>query len=156
MLAVSAELAGAREIVSVDASAAALDLAKRFHVRDPSHHRFITADVFDWLPALDAAEQFDLVVVDPPAMTSRKSQVPGVLAAYTRLYRAAAKHVQPGGAVVAACCTSRIERAVFRDTVRAALGDGFRLERELRPEPDHPVRFAQGDYLKITVWRRST
>jgi 23S rRNA G2069 N7-methylase RlmK/C1962 C5-methylase RlmI len=155
MLALSAELAGARDILSVDASTPALELAKQFHVRDPSRHRFVTADVFDWLPALDAAEQFDLVLVDPPAMTSRKSQVRGVLAAYTRLYRAAAKHVQPGGAIVAACCTSRIERGVFRDTVRAALGDGFHLERELRPEPDHPVRFAQSDYLKITIWRRS-
>jgi 23S rRNA G2069 N7-methylase RlmK/C1962 C5-methylase RlmI len=61
--------------------------------------------------------------------------------------------VAPGGVVVAACCTSRIERAVFHKAVRAALGDGFELERELPAELDHPVSFAQADYLKIGWWR---
>jgi 23S rRNA (cytosine1962-C5)-methyltransferase len=97
--------------------------------------------------------QFDLVIVDPPAMTSRRDQVPRVLAAYRRLYAAARERVAPGGALVAACCTSRIERRVFRDTVAAALGDGFALERDLPAEPDHPVGFPQADYLKIGWWR---
>ena len=51
---------------------------------------------------------FDLVIVDPPAMTTQAAQVPSVLAAYQKLYRAAARQVRPGGALVAACCTSRI------------------------------------------------
>jgi len=155
MLGRAAEAAGAAHVVQVDESERALAFAAEHHVADPSVHRFVPADVFAWLPTAELGEPFDLVIVDPPAMTSRKNQVPGVLAAYTRLYRAAAKHVAPGGAVIAACCTSRIDRTAFRDTVRAALGDAFRLERELQPEPDHPVRFAQADYLKITVWRRS-
>jgi 23S rRNA (cytosine1962-C5)-methyltransferase len=152
MLGLAAERAGAAEITSVDVSAAALALAQTHHVGDATRHRFVTADVFDWLPALETGE-FDLVIVDPPAMTSRKMQVPAVLAAYTKLYRAAAPRVKPGGAVVAACCTSRIERGAFRTTVRDALGAGFALERELAPEPDHPVGFPQADYLKIAIWR---
>src|SRR5262249_44563607 len=113
---------------------------------------FVVADVFDWLPALEPTELFDLVIVDPPSMASRKQQIPSVLAAYRKLYRAIAPHVKPGGAIVAACCTSRVEREVFRRTVRAAL-EGFTREKELAPEIDHPVTFPQGDYLKIAWWR---
>ena len=150
----AAELAGAASITQVDASERALAFAAAHHVGDPSKHELVVADVFAWLPALAPAAPFDLVIVDPPAMASRMQQIPTALAAYRKLYRATAPHVRPGGALVAACCTSRIERAVFRKTVRAALGPDFTLERELEPEPDHPVAFPQADYLKIGWWRR--
>ena len=148
------EAAGARAIWEVDRSTAALELGERVHVADPARHTWIAADVFAWLPALDPAERFDLVIVDPPSMTSRVAQVPEVLAAYRRLYRQVARHVAPGGAIAACCCTSRVARATFRSTVGGALGRAFALEAELPPEPDHPVGFPEADYLKITLWRR--
>ena len=154
MLGRAAERAGAAQIVQVDASERALAFAAAHHVDDPARHALVTADVFDWLPAL-SGEPFDLVVVDPPAMTSRAAQVPSVLAGYRKLYRAAARGVRPGGALIAACCTSRIERAVFHQTVRDALGAGFTLDHEIPPEPDHPVGFPQADYLKIGWWKRT-
>ena len=145
---------GATTIVQVDGSARALALAAAHHAGDPSRHRFVHADVFEYLAGVDGA--YALVVVDPPAMTSRAAQVPIVLAAYRRLYALAAARVAPGGALVAACCTSRIERAAFHRTVGAALGSGFTRERELAVEPDHPVAFAQADYLKIGWWARTS
>jgi 23S rRNA (cytosine1962-C5)-methyltransferase len=153
MLGRAVEAAGAASITHVDQSQRALDFAATHHVIDRDKHRFVTADIFEWLPALDASEQFDVVIVDPPAMTSRKAQVPSVLAAYRKLYRAAEAHVRPGGLLVSACCTSRVERGLFRKTVRDALPARFTLERDLPPEPDHPVGFAQADYLKILLWR---
>jgi 23S rRNA (cytosine1962-C5)-methyltransferase len=153
MLGLAAEAAGATQIVQVDQSERALAFAAAHHVRDPARHRFIAADVFEWLPGAALDAPFDLVIADPPAMTSRKAQIRRVLAAYRKLYRAAARHVRPGGALVAACCTSRIDRAAFRRTVREALGERFALEREHTAEVDHPVTFAQADYLKITWWR---
>jgi 23S rRNA (cytosine1962-C5)-methyltransferase len=154
MLGRAAEAAGATTIAQVDASERALAFAAEYHVVDREHHTFTTADVFEWLPALSESEQYDLVIVDPPSMTSNKAQVPGVLAAYRKLYKAAAKHVRPSGAIVAACCTSRVERAQFHHTVSEALGHRFKKERELQPEVDHPVGFPQADYLKIAWWRR--
>lgn len=157
MLGRAAEAAGAASITHVDQSQRALDFARTHHALDPSRHTYVVADIFNWLPALDRSEQFDLVIVDPPAMTSKKTQVPGVLAAYRKLYRAARDHVRPGGVVVAACCTSRVERLVFHRTVRDALGGtSFTMARELPPEPDHPVTFPQADYLKIGWWVRAT
>jgi 23S rRNA (cytosine1962-C5)-methyltransferase len=149
MLGRCAEAAGAAEIVQVDSSERALAFAAAHHVGEAARHRFIAADAFAYAPDGD----FDLIIVDPPSMTSKASQVPHVLAAYRKLYRALSAHVRPGGAIVAACCTSRVARDIFHKTVRSALPDRFRRERELPPEVDHPVGFPQADYLKIAIWR---
>ncbi|HEY1547071.1 MAG TPA: class I SAM-dependent methyltransferase, partial [Kofleriaceae bacterium] len=93
MLGRAAERAGAAEIVHADQSARALAFAAAHHVDDSTKHRFVEQDLFVALPD----GQFDLVIVDPPAMTSRATQVPKVLAAYRKLYAAARERVAPGG-----------------------------------------------------------
>jgi 23S rRNA (cytosine1962-C5)-methyltransferase len=156
MLGRVAEIAGASHVVHVDQSARALELAAAHHIGDADKHTFVTADVFEWLPSGPAGfETFDVVIVDPPAMTSKKTQVPGVLAAYRKLYATAQQYVAPGGMLVAACCTSRIERAQFKQVVTTTLGAAFQLTDDLPPEVDHPVGFPQADYLKVLVFRRS-
>jgi 23S rRNA (cytosine1962-C5)-methyltransferase len=153
MLGRAAERAGATAITQVDASERALAFARAHHVTDAAHHELVKADVFEWLPRQTGS--FGLVIVDPPAMTSDKKQVPAVLAGYRKLYRAAAPLVAPGGVLVAACCTSRVERAQFVKTVAECL-PGFTRERDLPPELDHPVGFREADYLKIELWRRAS
>ncbi|HEY4055042.1 MAG TPA: class I SAM-dependent methyltransferase [Kofleriaceae bacterium] len=155
MLGRAAEEAGARTITDVDASETSLAFAKAHHAKTAKHHTYVTADIFQWLPALDAKEMFDVVIVDPPAMTSNKQQVPAVLAGYKKLYRAAAPHVKPGGLLVVACCTSRVERSLFRANAASILSDGFAKVLDIAPEADHPVAFPQADYLKIEVWQRA-
>lgn len=152
MCGVAAARAGATSITHVDASAAALAWGRAHHGAPGA--TFVEADIFAWLPA-QAPGAHQLVIVDPPSMTSRAEQVPAALAAYRRLHAAAAPHVAPGGALVVACCTSRIGRDAFRSTAVRAIGPGFSLEQELAPEPDHPVGFPQGDYLKVLVFRRA-
>lgn len=147
----AAEHAGATAITQIDRAADALEFAAAHHVVDATRHRFITADVFDWCK--DGAGRFELVIVDPPSMTSRIDQVPGVLATYRRLHAAAAARVAPGGTLVVACCTSRISRTQFRDQARINLRERFALVHELKPEVDHPVSFPEADYLKILVFR---
>ncbi len=153
-LGAAAEAAGASEIWQVEASATALDLARRHHVADPARHRLVAADVFEWLPTLPVERPFDLVIVDPPQMTSRADQVDQAVAAYDRLYRAAARQVAPGGTVAACCCTSRISFRALRATVERALGRDFAFVERLPAEPDHPVGFREADYLKILLYRR--
>jgi 23S rRNA (cytosine1962-C5)-methyltransferase len=152
-LGLAARTAGARTVVNVDSSHAALDLAARHHGGGADD---VTADVFEWLPRLARGAEFELVIADPPPMTSRIDQTSGALAAYRRLYRAAAPHVAPGGRIVACCCTSRIDARSFQAAVLAGLGREFHLDRRIPPEPDHPVGFAEADYLKVLVLYRGT
>jgi 23S rRNA (cytosine1962-C5)-methyltransferase len=148
-LGLAARHAGAAEVWNVDSSKSALDMAARFH--GGGEHDLV-ADVFEWLPRLERGTAFDLVIADPPPMTSRVAQVDGALAAYRRLYRAAAAHLAPGGRVVACCCTSRIDAKSFQQAVVTGLGKGFRFDRRIPPEVDHPVAFPEADYLKVLVF----
>lgn len=148
-LGLAARQAGAAEVWNVDSSKSALDMAARFH-RGGEQDR--VADVFEWLPRLERGAAFDLVIADPPPMTSRVAQVDGALAAYRRLYRAAAAHLAPGGRVIACCCTSRIDARSFQQAVVTGLGKGFRFDRRIPPEVDHPVGFPEADYLKVLVF----
>lgn len=150
MLGRAAEHAGASSLLQVDASEPALAFARAHHVGDPARHTFETADIFEWLATHTGA--YDLVICDPPAMTSKATQVPKVLAAYRKLYKLVAPLVAEGGQLVAACCTSRIQRDAFRAAVASATG--YTFEKELPPEADHPAGFPQADYLKVTFWRR--
>jgi len=54
MLGRAAEHAGAASITHVDQSQRALDFAAAHHVIDRAKHAFVCADIFAWLPALDA------------------------------------------------------------------------------------------------------
>jgi 23S rRNA (cytosine1962-C5)-methyltransferase len=154
-LGLAAERAGAGAVWNVDSSAAALDAAARLHAGPDERQRFTCADVFEWLPALAPDAPFDLVIADPPPMTSRMSQTGRVLGGYRRLHAAIARHVAPGGRVVACCCTSRVSEPAFRRAVEDGLGRGFRFERRIPPEIDHPAGFPEADYLKILVYRRA-
>ncbi|MBY0369731.1 class I SAM-dependent methyltransferase [bacterium] len=149
----AAEAAKAREIWNVDISKGALDVAKRLHAKDPSRFRWVAADIFDWFPELPREEKFDLLIVDPPMMASKITQVDGALHAYRKLYREAILHVKPKGFLVAACCTARIPRKRFEETVGSVVGERFKKVTSIAPEDDHPVGFSEGDYLKILVFR---
>lgn len=150
-LSLAAEQAGATDVRNIDASQPALDYAKKFHTRNSDRAKWLKADVFEWLK--ETKGRFDLVIVDPPNMAAKKDQVPGALASYSRLYRAAAPLVAPGGLLVACCCTSRIPRKKFEQTTQAALRErGLKPRESLGLEDDHPVTFPEGDYLKILVY----
>jgi len=151
-LGLAAEYAGAKEVWNVDISKGALESAKKFHVLNPKKHRFIQADVFDWLKELAEREKFDLIIVDPPQMTSQVSQVPVALKAYRQLYRLSLEHLNPRGLIVGACCTSRISRAKFKETLCPVLVPPLSLLKSLSTEDDHPVGFPEGDYLKVMVF----
>jgi 23S rRNA (cytosine1962-C5)-methyltransferase len=152
MLSRAAESAGASMIWSCDTSQGALDFAKAHHATDRKKHQWHAVDIFQWLPQLETSP-FDLVICDPPMVVARKEQIPVALKSYRKLF-SAAKHVAPKGRLVACCCSSRIERQIFRQTVSQVLGPGFEFEKSLGPEDDHPIGFAEGDYLKILIFRR--
>jgi len=114
-------------------------------------------DVFDALDALAAAsEQFDIVIVDPPAFAKSRKDVPAALRAYRKLARQAARLVSPGGILFAASCSHNIEVPNFTEAVARGLADAGRSGRILRQAgagPDHPVHpmLPESAYLKSLV-----
>lgn len=151
--ALAAEAAGAGEIWSVDISEGALANARKNHALKKDKHKWICADVFDWIAKLPTSEKFDLIIVDPPMMASNTSQVPVALKAYRKIYRHVLDHLTPRGRVLACCCTSRIARKRFQTEVSQVLGDRLAYQSTIQPEEDHPVGFPEGDYLKMLVYR---
>lgn len=147
-LGLACERAGAREVVNVDQSEAALDFARRHHAGPAQSYLRLDLLAGDWdgLPE----GPFDVVVADPPPMTSRGDQVEKVLAAYRKLYRRCQERLARGGLLVACCCTSRISEEQLRRVLDKEIDNRFR--RRLPPEADHRPGFAEADYLKVLLY----
>jgi 23S rRNA (cytosine1962-C5)-methyltransferase len=150
-LGLACEVAGAKKITQVDISEGALNYSKKHHTKDASKHEFIKADIFEYLKEID--QKFDLIIVDPPQMTSKKEQIPTVLKAYQSLYGNSSRLLTDGGMVIACCCTGKLSRETFEKETRRYLSQ-YKIEKKIAPEDDHPVGFAEGDYLKVIVYKR--
>lgn len=151
-----AAAAGATDVLLVDSSQPALDLALRAAEANGLSGRVSArrGDAFDVMAALAAGgEQFDIVVCDPPAFAkSRKDQDTG-LRAYHRMTRLAAPLVQPGGFLFVASCSHHAPLDLFAAQVSSAV---LRAKRDARivhtgaAGPDHPVHpgLPESAYLK--------
>lgn len=141
--------AGAKSVLNVDSAQQSLDFGKKHHAHPAQ--QWLCADIFAWLKTLSPEQKFDLIIVDPPAMASLKTQIPKALATYQRIYKQVLRHLKPGGTVVGCCCTSRISPGEFRHCVQSALRP-LKLRQDLPMETDHPAKFAEAKYLKVAVF----
>ena len=150
---------GAPLVTSLDISAPALDAARRnFELNDhlpnvaAAHREFLAEDAFAGLVRLaQEGRRFDLVVVDPPAFAQQQTAIPGALLAYERLTRLALGVLRPGGTLVTASCSSRVSEEEFFAAVRRVAARAGRALNEFAHTGhalDHPVRYAEGAYLK--------
>jgi 23S rRNA (cytosine1962-C5)-methyltransferase len=152
--------AGAAEVLGVDASEPALDLARRnAAANDLTGISFDCADVFKHLAALVAIRrQFDVVILDPPKFARNRAAVPEALKGYRRLHQLALKLLAKDGVLVSCCCTGLIKGQELEDLIAQAAVEGRRdlqiLERR-GPAPDHPVAVTcrESGYLKCIVSR---
>ena len=155
---------GAREVVSLDANAAALAAATRNFERNAhlpavaaAHHGLLVADAFSALADQQrSGRRFDLVIVDPPSFAKRASEVSAALDAYARLTVLALGVLAPGGILVSASCSSRVDAPTFFSTVlRAAANAGRSLVEFDRTGHaiDHPALFPEAAYLKCLYAR---
>jgi len=161
---VHAAAGGARRVHGIDVSRPALAAAARNMARNqqvPSVQRCrYTSEAADAFGAMDrlrtGGERFDVVVVDPPSFAGRRDQVEGALRAYGRLTVLACGLLRRDGLLVQASCSSRVGADRFNATVlSAAANGGWELHEIIRTghEPDHPISFPEGAYLKAGFWR---
>jgi 23S rRNA (cytosine1962-C5)-methyltransferase len=145
---------GAREVLCVDSSAAALELAAANAERNRVKLKTVKGDAFDVLE--DLAKQgtrFDVVVIDPPAFAKRKKDVPKALAAYKRLNQLAMQVMSDDGILVSCSCSHHVSPEELRDAIAKAgraTGKHLQLLEMGGQAPDHPVHPAipETRYLK--------
>jgi 23S rRNA (cytosine1962-C5)-methyltransferase len=154
---IAAAAAGAREVVCVDASATALELARDNARLNGVGEKFrtVTADAFDFLKqAREEKERFDVVVLDPPALIKRKKDLKAGMEAYHRLNQAALQVLNYDGILASASCSHHLGRAALHDILRAAARHVDRhllILKEGGQGADHPVHPAipETEYLKF-------
>lgn len=146
---------GARSVVSVDSSAAALELAaKNAAMNAIEGIEWVEADVFKFLREhRDRANRFDLIILDPPKFAPTASQVEKAARAYKDINLLAFKLLNPGGILVTLSCSGGVSLDLFQKIVADAALDAGRdvkLLRVLRQAEDHPVAisFPEAAYLK--------
>jgi 23S rRNA (cytosine1962-C5)-methyltransferase len=144
---------GARQVVSVESSARALELARRnwaLNALPAPVAEFVEADVFRYLRDVD--RQFDLLVLDPPALVRRRQEVGRGTRAYKDLHVWAFRRAAPGADMLTFSCSQHVSAELFWKVVHGAAVDaGRRVQvlRHLGPGADHPVSLAhaEGEYL---------
>jgi 23S rRNA (cytosine1962-C5)-methyltransferase len=152
--------AGAAEVLGVDASEAALELARRNAAANGlGQVTFTAADVFHHLAELaGAGRKFDVVVLDPPKFARNRAAVPEALCGYRRLHQLALRLLDRDGVLVSCCCTGLITPTELEDLIAQVAVDAKRdlqiLERR-GPAPDHPVAITcrESGYLKCVISR---
>ena len=150
--------AGAKEVICLDSSEPALQLAEESAAANQVSVRAVKADVFEEMTRLGAQkERFDIVIADPPPFVkSRKDLEPGAKA-YRKLARLCAEVTTPGGVLLLASCSHNIPMERFAAECTAGISKTNRrasLIRSAGAGPDHPMHpmLPETAYLKALVY----
>jgi len=152
--------AGASEVIGLDGSEAALELARSNAQRNGLQNlTFQRVDVFDELDRrVKQQERFGLIVLDPPKFARSKSGIDEALRGYRRLLSLAMKLLEPESYLVMCCCSGRITGEMI-ESLLAQVGVEQRREVQLLqrrgPAADHPVALScpESHYLKCLISR---
>lgn len=153
---VQALAAGATEVMCVDASETALDVALENARLNNAEDRFVAiqGDAFDACKELiNDQEKFDVVIVDPPAFVQRRKDIKNGERAYSRINNLAMRLLERNGVLVSASCSMHLERASLVDIIRSnarELDRTAQIFHQGHQGADHPVHPAipETDYLK--------
>ncbi|MBC7532703.1 MAG: class I SAM-dependent rRNA methyltransferase [Oligoflexus sp.] len=156
---------GAREVISVDESRPALNIAEGNVARnclDSSLHSTVQADVFKYLRELrDAGETFDLIVMDPPKFVSDRKHIDRACRGYKDLNLIALQLLSENGILVTFSCSGLLSRDLFQKVLFGAGVDAqceIQVLEHLSQSDDHPVllTFPESLYLKGFICRKIT
>ena len=148
----------AKEVIGIDASQLAIAQAKEnSELNGFTNTEFIVADVFDYLVEMEEKnEQFDVIILDPPAFTKSKNSVKNASKGYREINYRAMKLLRPGGFLVSCSCSEYMPRDLFMKIILASGNDAhkrLRLVESRAQGPDHPVILGHNvsDYLKCII-----
>ena len=153
---IRAARAGAKEVICVDSSNAALEQVKRNAALNGVEDRITTMknDAFERLKKFAKRQrQFDVVILDPPAFIKRKKDLKEGMQAYRRLNALGLEVLKPGGILITSSCSFHMTQSQLLNVVRqGAVRERSRLQllQYGQQGVDHPVHPAipETAYLK--------
>ncbi|BEN25035.1 23S rRNA (cytosine(1962)-C(5))-methyltransferase RlmI [Serratia marcescens] len=155
--AVSALMGGCAQVISVDTSQAALDIAKQnveLNKLDLNKAEFVRDDVFQLLRNYRTqGEKFDLIIMDPPKFVENKNQLASACRGYKDINMLALQLLNPGGILLSFSCSGLMPTDLFQKILADAAVDAGRdvqFIEQFRQAADHPViaTYPEGLYLK--------
>jgi 23S rRNA (cytosine1962-C5)-methyltransferase len=151
-----------RHVTGVDASRSALEVADRnreLNPELPAQVEWIEADAFELLREYESTgQQYDAIVLDPPAFAKSKRAAEGAMRGYKELNLRAIKMLRPGGTLISCSCSHHVPLQEFTEVVAAAASDANRRVQLLETRgaaPDHPaiLTLPETSYLKCLITR---
>ena len=159
--ALNAGIAGAREVLGVDASQTGIDQAnenaKLNHLENKVS--FLCADVFELLPSLEEkGEKYDVVILDPPAFTKSRNSIKNAVKGYREINLRGMKLVENGGFLVTCSCSHFMDPELFAKTIKEAAHGAHKRLRQVvfhTQCADHPILWAADEsyYLKFYIFQ---
>ncbi len=155
-----AAAAGAGEVLGVDSSRKAVELAESNAARNGLQQvTFACGSCFETMEAMrDQGRSFEAVVLDPPKFARGGRTLDEALRAYHYLNRLGVELLSPGGILVTCSCSGHVSRQDFQQML---LGVAQQTRREIQileqhgAAPDHPTSAtcAESEYLKCFICR---
>ena len=149
---------GAKEVIGLDISQEAIDVCREnAKLNGFSQCEFRTVNVFDELKIMvEKGEQFDVVMLDPPAFTKSRKNLEAALRGYKEINRRGLQLVKPGGYLISSSCSHFIYPEEFKQVITEAANDVGRQLRQVvfQPQsPDHPAiwNIPETLYLKFAI-----
>lgn len=148
---------GAQLVHSVDSSAKAIDLTREnvsLNFPGDQRHEAFCEDAFKYLEK--AGDNYNLIILDPPAFAKHRGALHNALKGYTRLNQKAFEKIERGGILFTFSCSQVVTKDHFRNAVftAAALAKrNVRILHQLHQPADHPINIyhPEGEYLKGLV-----
>ena len=149
---------GAELVHSVDSSTKAVELVDAnvaLNFPNDNRHEAFAEDAFKFMEQ-QMQEEYDLIILDPPAFAKHKDALHNALRGYTKLNAKAFEMIQPGGILFTFSCSQAVNKDQFRTAVFTAAAMARRKVRilhQLHQPADHPINIyhPEGEYLKGLV-----
>ena len=147
----------AKQVHSVDSSAKAIELTNdnvALNFPGDARHEAFCEDAFKYLDEHD--QQYDLIVLDPPAFAKHRAALRNALKGYTRLNVKGLQRIKKGGILFTFSCSQVVTKDNFRNavfTAAAQAGRKVRILHQLHQPADHPINIyhPEGEYVKGLV-----
>jgi 23S rRNA (cytosine1962-C5)-methyltransferase len=150
--------AGAKKVISLDASAKAIDLVNQNSELNglSEGHEAIVGETLPYLK--NTEEIFDIIILDPPAFAKSIGSKHKALQGYQKINQLALKKIKPNGLLFTFSCSQVISRDLFYNMLVAAgieAGREIQVLHQMTQAPDHPINLfhPESNYLKGFVLR---